>query len=77
MVPGEWGRGVKLRHGTEVPVDGTFVDFPLDDTLSSTIASWHRDRAVASLDSSEAWAIEDETDLYSNAGAVGPVEGLH
>lgn len=47
--------GVKLRHGTEVPVDGTFVDFPLDDTLSSTIASWHRDRGVASLDSSEAW----------------------
>lgn len=77
MVPGEWGWGVKLPHGTEVPVDGTFVDFPLDDTLSSTVASWHRHRGVASLDSSDAWAIEDETDLYSNVGAVGPVEGLH
>lgn len=39
-------RGVKPCHG---PVDGTFVDFTLDDTLSSTMISRHRGKWVASL----------------------------
>ena len=38
--------GVKPCHG---PVDGTFVDFTLDDTLSSTMISRHRGKWVASL----------------------------
>lgn len=41
-----WG-----RNHVMVPVDGTLVDFTLDNTLSSVIASWHRDKGIASLDS--------------------------
>lgn len=56
-----------------VPVGGTFVDFTLDDTLSSMVVSWHRARGVASL---QAWPTEGETDMCSNLGPVGPVERL-
>lgn len=34
-----------------VPVDGTLVDLTLDNTLSSIIVSWHRDKGIASPNS--------------------------